>query len=64
MKIALACYEFKNNKIQDNLKKLESGMKLASSKQADLVCFGEAFLQGFDSLNIGCKPSRTQRVRQ
>ena len=51
MKIALACYEFKNNKIQDNLKKLEFGMKFASSKQADLVCFGEAFLQGFDSLN-------------
>ena len=51
MKIALACYQFKNNEIQANLKKLESGMKLASSKQADLVCFGEAFLQGFDSLN-------------
>ena len=64
MKIALACYEFKNNEIQANLKKLESGMKLASSKQADLVCFGEAFLQGFDSLNWNYEHDKEIAVSQ
>lgn len=64
MKIALACYQFKNNEIQANLQKLESGMKLASSKQADLVCFGEAFLQGFDSLNWNYEHDKEIAVSQ
>ena len=64
MKTALACYQFNNNKIQDNLKKLESGMKLASVKQAGLVCFGEAFLQGFDSLNWNYEHDKEIAVSQ
>lgn len=49
MRIGLATYEFINNNIDHNLAQIERGLKEVSGK-ADLLCFGEAFLQGFDSL--------------
>ncbi len=49
MKIGSASYEFKNNDIVFNLAQMERAMK-ASQGKADLLCFGEAFLQGFDAL--------------
>lgn len=50
MKIGLAVYEFKNIDIEFNLSQIKKAMKSAQGK-VDLLCFGESFLQGFDSLN-------------
>lgn len=49
MNIALAAYAFKNKDIAFNLRQIERGMRYAQGR-ADLLCFGEAFLQGFDAL--------------
>ncbi|AXU09819.1 carbon-nitrogen hydrolase family protein [Parvimonas micra] len=50
MKIGLVSYEFKNGKIEYNIKKIKKAIISANGK-ADLLCFGETFLQGFDSLS-------------
>ncbi|WP_455521415.1 nitrilase-related carbon-nitrogen hydrolase, partial [Parvimonas micra] len=50
MKIGLVSYEFKNGEIEYNIKKIEEAIIFANGK-ADLLCFGETFLQGFDSLS-------------
>ncbi|MBF1300052.1 MAG: carbon-nitrogen hydrolase family protein [Parvimonas sp.] len=50
MKIGLVSYEFKNAEIEYNIKKIEKAIISANGK-ADLLCFGETFLQGFDSLS-------------
>lgn len=50
MKIGLVSYEFKNGEIEYNIKKIEKAIISATGK-ADLLCFGETFLQGFDSLS-------------
>ena len=50
MNIALVSYEFINGDISFNLKQIEKAMR-AVSDRADLLCFGESFLQGFDSLS-------------
>lgn len=49
MKIGLVSYEFNNGEIEYNIKKIEKAIISANGK-ADLLCFGETFLQGFDSL--------------
>ncbi len=49
MKLALAAYECRNNDLVFNLRQIEKGMQAARGR-AELVCFGEAFLQGFDAL--------------
>ena len=48
MKIGLASYECRMNDIGVNLKQIEKA--IVESKDADLVCFGEAFLQGFTAV--------------
>lgn len=50
MKIGLVSYEFNNGEIEYNIKKIEKAIISANGK-ADLLCFGETFLQGFDSLS-------------
>lgn len=50
MKIALASAEFIDRDIAFNLSQVRRYMKEAKRKGAELVCFGESFLQGFDSL--------------
>ena len=50
MKIGLASYKFKNNDITFNLSQIEKAMSSVQGK-ANLLCFGETFLQGFDALN-------------
>ena len=50
MKIGLVQYEFKNIDIQFNLAQIEKAI-VCSSGEVDLLCFGESFLQGFDSLS-------------
>lgn len=49
MRIALAAYEFRNGDIDFNLKNMERAIEAAIEK-ADIVVFGESFLQGFDAL--------------
>ncbi len=49
MGIGLVSYRCKNRDISFNLSQIERAMRETQGK-ADLLCFGEAFLQGFDSL--------------
>ena len=49
MKIGLVSFRCENRNIPFNLGQIERALKEAGGK-ADLLCFGEAFLQGFDSL--------------
>lgn len=50
MRIGLVAYEFRNNDIPFNLCRIERAMQKAHGL-ADLLCFGESFLQGFDALS-------------
>lgn len=50
MKIGLAVYESRNRDIEYNLAQIERALQAARGS-VDLLCFGEAFLQGFDSLS-------------
>lgn len=49
MKIGLAAYRFKNKDVAFNFSQVEKAMR-AYQEKVDLLCFGETFLQGFDSL--------------
>lgn len=49
MRIGLVSYRCENRDTAFNLSQIERAMKEAKGK-ADLLCFGEAFLQGFDAL--------------
>lgn len=50
MKIALASKPFLNGDTARNLQTMLDAIREAASSGAVLVCFGEAFLQGFDAL--------------
>lgn len=47
MKIGLAAYKFVNNDIEFNISQIEKALQFA--EKIDIICFGEAFLQGFDA---------------
>lgn len=49
MKIALACAKIADRDIEHNLAQMEKFMISASGEGACLVCFGEAFIQGFNA---------------
>ena len=49
MRIGLVSYRCENKNIAFNISQIEKAFREAKGK-ADLLCFGEAFLQGFDSL--------------
>lgn len=49
MRIGMVSYQCRNRDIGFNTSQIERAMKSSEGK-ADLLCFGEAFLQGFDSL--------------
>lgn len=49
MRIGLASYEFRNSDIEFNFCQIEKAM-YSIQRSADLLCFGESFLQGFDAL--------------
>ena len=51
MKIALASVRIVDGDINYNLLQMECYMKVAKANGASLVCFGEAFLQGFNALS-------------
>lgn len=50
MKIGLVSYEFRNNDIPFNLSQMKKAVARTRG-EVDLLCFGETFLQGFDSLS-------------
>lgn len=50
MRLGLAAYEYKNKDIAFNISQIEKAIHQAKTKSVDLLCFGEAFLQGFASL--------------
>lgn len=49
MNVALASARFANGNVTFNLSQMERFAEMARRRGADLVCFGEAFLQGFDA---------------
>lgn len=49
MKIGLAAYKFVNNDIEFNTSQIEKALQFAEN--INILCFGEAFLQGFDAFN-------------
>ena len=53
MILGLAAYKFINNDIKFNISQIEKAVQ--SSKNIDMLCFGEAFLQGFDAFNWNYK---------
>ena len=46
----MASYQCKNRDVSFNMSQIERAMKLSEGK-TDMLCFGEAFLQGFDALS-------------
>lgn len=63
MIIALAAYRFINNDIVFNKTQIKKAMKAAQGK-ANLLCFGETFLQGFDALTWNYKQDKTIGICQ
>ena len=49
MRIGLVSYRCENRNTAFNMRQIELAMQRSAGK-ADLLCFGEAFLQGFDAL--------------
>ena len=63
MKIGLVSFRCENGNMDFNLGQIERAMREAEGK-ADLLCFGEAFLQGFDSLRWDYETDRNIAVTQ
>ncbi len=63
MTVGLASYRFINNDIPFNLSQIERALSEARGK-AELLCFGEAFLQGFSALNWDYAHDREIAVTQ
>lgn len=62
MRIALAAARHINRDISHNLSQMERFMREAKAGGADLVCFGEAFLQGFDCFDWNYDQDRKMAV--
>ncbi len=63
MRIGLVSYRCENRNIAFNMSRIERAMR-ASEGKADLLCFGEAFLQGFDALSCDYAADRAIAVEQ
>ena len=63
MRIGLVSYRCENRNIDFNISQIERAFREAEGK-ADLLCFGEAFLQGFDSLRWNYETDRQMAVEQ
>lgn len=63
MKIGLVSYEFKNNNLDFNFNQIEKAI-INSGNDVDILCFGETFLQGFDSLSWNFNTDRKIAVAQ
>lgn len=62
MKIALASARLVDGDIPHNLAQMERYMREAKGADADLVCFGETFLQGFEALTWQYEEDRNMAV--
>ena len=62
MKIALASARIRDRDIAYNLSQMERYMVEARENGAELVCFGETFLQGFDALTWRFAEDRAMAV--
>lgn len=62
MVIGLACYEFINNDVKFNISQIEKALQRCQN--VDLLCFGEAFLQGFDAFCWDYNVDKTIAVSQ
>ena len=63
MKIGLAVYKFENNDIEFNISQIEKAIQ-QSQRNVELLCFGETFLQGFDSLTWDYKTDKDTAITQ
>ena len=63
MKIGLASYKFIDNDIDFNILQIKKALESAKGK-ADIVCFGESFLQGFDSLSWSFESDKNIAISQ
>lgn len=61
MKIGLVSYRCENRNIPFNISQIERALRETQGK-TDLLCFGEAFLQGFDSLCWNYETDRSTAV--
>lgn len=61
MKIGLVSYRCENRNILFNIRQIERALR-ETRGMADLLCFGEAFLQGFDSLCWNYETDRSVAV--
>ena len=61
MRIGLVSYRCENRNVAFNLKQIETAMQRAQGS-ADFLCFGEAFLQGFDALAWEYEKDRTMAL--
>lgn len=61
MRFGLASYRIKNKNTEFNISQIERAMKEVEGK-VDLLCFGEAVLQGFDSLSWNYKEDKEMAV--
>ena len=62
MKIALASARVRDQDLAFNLTQMAKYLSMAKEQGADLVCFGEAQLQGFDSMTWDYETDRTMAV--
>lgn len=62
MKIALASAPFRNGDLAYNLQQMQRYMACAREQGAQLVCFGEAFLQGFSAFSWNYEKDRNVAV--
>ena len=63
MRIGLVSYRCENRDIAFNMRQIGRAMRACAGK-ADLLCFGEAFLQGFDALSWDYETDREIAVEQ
>ena len=61
MKIGLVSYRCENRNLSFNMSQIRKAMERFGGK-ADLLCFGEAFLQGFDALSWNYDTDRSIAV--
>lgn len=62
MKLALASLECRNNDIDFNLRQIQWALQEAAGQGAELVCFGESFLQGFDAFSWNYELDKARAV--
>ncbi len=62
MKIALASAKFIDCDLKFNLSQIEKYMRQAKTMGADLLCFGESYLQGFECLEWDYETDKNRAV--